>query len=230
MRRVLATVLALLLLAVGLAAVAVAKPGKPKLRTSAAAVATARGGMLTTAATYLGVTRPELRAELRAGRSLAQVATAKGKSVDGLKASLLAALKTRVDAAVAAGRLEPTRAAAMLRRAPARIDRLVERTSRGKADRMRGHRGSHGLLRAAATYLGLERAALAAELRAGTSLAQVATANGKSVDGLQAALLAALKTKLDAAVAAGKLDPARAARMLERAPAKIERLVHRTRS
>jgi len=68
------------------------------------------------------------------------------------------------------------------------------------------------------------------ELRAGKSLAQVATAKSKSVDGLKQALLAALKQKVDAAVAAGRLDAARAQKLLERAPAHIARLVDRSRS
>jgi hypothetical protein len=46
---------------------------------------------------------------------------------------------------------------------------------------------------------------------------------------LKQALLAALKQKVDAAVAAGRLDAARARKLLERAPAHIERLVQRTR-
>ena len=48
-------------------------------------------------------------------------------------------------------------------------------------------------------------------------------------DGLKQALLAALKQKVDAAVAAGRLDAARAQKLLERAPAHIERLVNRSR-
>ena len=49
-------------------------------------------GALAPAARYLGLTPPELRAELRDGKSLADVARAKGKSVDGLKQAILSAL------------------------------------------------------------------------------------------------------------------------------------------
>ena len=88
----------------------------------------ARGGLLKIAATYLGVTNAQLVTDLRAGKSLAQVATAKSKSVDGLKQALLAALKQKVDAAVAAGRLDAARAQKLLERAPAHIERLVNRS------------------------------------------------------------------------------------------------------
>jgi hypothetical protein len=44
--------------------------------------------LLTTAATYLGLTRSQLLSDLRSGKSLAAIATAQGKSVSGLEAAL----------------------------------------------------------------------------------------------------------------------------------------------
>lgn len=220
---------AALMLAVGLAAVAVARPGDPRLDASApTAVQQARAGtgLHAAAASYLGLSPARLRAELRRGKSLAQVAAARGKSVEGLESALLAAVKARVDAAVAAGRLDSARAQALLAGAPERIERLVSRRAEPRPHRAVAQRG---LLRAAATYLGIGPRQLAAELRTGRSLAQLATARGRSVDGLKAALLSALTTRVEAAVAAGKLDAARAQRLLERAPARIARLVDRTR-
>ena len=224
MRRITSVLLVLGLLVGAGAAVAVAKaPGKAKPR----AAKVQQRGLLPAAAAYLGVTPAALRADLRSGKSLAQIATAKGKSVDGLKAALVAAIKTRVDAAKASGKLNAARADRLLQRAPQLVERLVNATPRARAMRAKGARG--GLLKAAATYLGVTNAQLVTDLRAGKSLAQVATAKSKSVDGLKQALLAALKQKVDAAVAAGRLDAARAQKLLERAPAHIERLVNRSR-
>jgi hypothetical protein len=225
MKRISIVLLALAVLVGGASAVAVAKgPGKSSPRAAKAQ----HRGLLQAAATYLGVTPAALRTELRSGKSLAQVAAAKGKSADGLKVALLAAIKTKVDAARAAGKLDAARAARLLERAPRLVERLINATPRVRAPRARGARG--GLLKAAATYLGVTNAQLVAELRSGRSLAQVAAAKSKSVDGLKQALLAALKQKVDAAVAAGRLDAARAQKLLERAPAHIERLVNRSRS
>ena len=225
MRRITSALLVLGLLVGAGSAVAVAKaPGKAKPR----AAKVQQRGLLPAAAAYLAVTPAALRTELRSGKSLAQVTTARGKSVDGLEAALVAAIKTRVDAARAAGKLDAARAARLLQRAPQLVERLVNATPRMRAPRVRAARG--GLLKAAATYLGVTNAQLVTELRAGKSLAQVATAKSKSVDGLKQALLAALKQKIDAAVAAGRLPAARAQRLLERAPAHIERLVNRSRS
>ncbi len=225
MRRITSVLLVLGLLVGAGAAVAVAKaPGKAKPR----AAKVQQRGLLPAAAAYLGVTPVALRTELRSGKSLAQIATAKGKSVDGLETALVAAIKTKVDAAKAAGKLDAARADRLLQRAPQLVERLVNAKPRARATRAKGARG--GLLKAAATYLGVTNAQLVTDLRAGKSLAQVATAKSKSVDGLEQALLAALKQKVDAAVAAGRLDAARAQKLLERAPAHIERLVNRSRS
>ncbi len=223
MRRITSVLLALGLLAGLGAAVAVAKaPGKTKPR----AGNVQQRGLLPVAAAYLDLTPAALRRELRAGKSLAQVATAKGKSVDGLESALLSALRSRVEAAKAAGKLDAARADRLLQRAPQLVDRIVNAKPRARKSLARGARG---LLKVAATYVGLTNAQLVAELRSGKSLAQVATAKGKSVDGMEQALLAALKKKVDAAVAAGTLDAARAQTLLERAPARIERIVQRTR-
>src|SRR5215217_5379549 len=62
-------------------------------------------GGLDAAATYLGVTEEQLRTELAGGKSLADVAKAKGKSVDALVDALTADANEKIAAAVAAGRL-----------------------------------------------------------------------------------------------------------------------------
>jgi len=225
MRRITSVLLVLgLLVGIG-AAVAVAKaPGKAKPR----AAKVQQRGLLPIAAAYLDLTPVALRTELRSGKTLAQVATVKGKSVDGLESALLNALRSKVEAAKAAGKIDAARADRLLQRAPQLVERLVNATPRARAPRARGARG--GLLKAAGTYLGVTPQQLVTELRAGKSLAQVATAKSKSVDGLKQALLAAVKQKVDAAVAAGRLDAARAQQLLGRAPAHIARLVNRSRN
>jgi hypothetical protein len=60
---------------------------------------------LDAAATYLGVSKADLRASLRDGKTLAQVAKDKDKSVDGLVAAMVTAAKNRLAEAVAAGKL-----------------------------------------------------------------------------------------------------------------------------
>jgi hypothetical protein len=79
------------------------------------------------------------------------------------------------------------------------------------------------LLKAAANYLELDRATLAKDVRSGQTLAQIANARGKSVDGLQGAMVAAVKAQLDAAVSAGRLSSPREQQVL----ARVQKLVGR---
>ena len=59
------------------------------------------GGELGTAATYLGTTPSKLQSELRSGKTLAQIASADGKTSSGLESAMTATIKARLDKAVA---------------------------------------------------------------------------------------------------------------------------------
>ena len=52
-----------------------------------------RPALVAAVATFIGVTPAELRTELRAGKSLAQITTEHGKTVDGLESVILAACR-----------------------------------------------------------------------------------------------------------------------------------------
>ncbi len=153
-------------------------------------------GPLSAAATYLGLTTDALRAQLAAGKSLAEVATAQSKSVSGLEDALYANLESDLDADVTAGRLTSDRETQILAKAKTLIAAQVAR----KGMVGRAHGAPDGLQHAAAQYLGLTDAQLETQLRAGKSLAAVATAQGKTVAGLKAALVAQFSSTLDAYV------------------------------
>ena len=84
------------------------------------------------------------------------------------------------------------------------------------------------VIKAAASYLGLSRAELRAQAH-GTSLAQLALAQGKSVEGLQQAMYDAAKARLDKRVAAGKLSAQKEQTKLARIQARIAKLVNKIR-
>ena len=79
------------------------------------------------AAKYLGMTPKELRTARQSGRSLAQIAASKGKSVDGLVAAIVAPAKTRAAKAVSNGKLTQQRADELIARLTERVKALVER-------------------------------------------------------------------------------------------------------
>jgi hypothetical protein len=93
---------------------------------------------LDAAGTYLGLTEEQLHNRLESGKTLAEIAEAQGKSVDGLKDAMLKDAKTHLDAAVKAGRLSSAEEQRVLADLEQRIDDLVN----GKLpDRFRGRHG-----------------------------------------------------------------------------------------
>ena len=145
---------------------------------------------LATAATYIGITEAELRTELQTGKTLAEIAVAHGKTRDGLIAALSA---------------EATK----------KITTTVDQPGTSLTDRGvgKGH-GTRGItndIAAAAAYIGTTEADLRTKLQAGQTLTQIATAAGKTRDGLIAAMVADGNAKIDAAVAAGTITAAQAA-------------------
>jgi hypothetical protein len=82
------------------------------------------GGLVTAAATYLGLSERELIRELRT-KTLAKVARDQDKTVDGLEAAIRAAKKANLDEAVAEGRITSAQANALLQRFDAEVSDLV---------------------------------------------------------------------------------------------------------
>jgi hypothetical protein len=156
----------------------------------------------------------------RCQERLARVAERRGTTVDQLQASVKARLLARVDAALAAGRISTDQAAKVR-------DRIAGGTLCSGALRHKPHHGVHRLLATAADYLGLSPAELRAQLP-GTSLGELAVKQGKTVDGLEAALLAPAKHRLAKAVAAGTIPQAQADRRLDRLQKLVDRLVSKT--
>ena len=80
-----------------------------------------------------------------------------------------------------------------------------------------------------ATYLDLKPAALGAQLRSGKSLADIAKAQGKTVEGLKTTITDAATKQLDAAVTAGKLTKDQETKILAGLSKHIDDLVNGTR-
>ena len=190
-RLLLAVALALAVATAGAALVAgptaSAARGKP--------VAAKPAGPFALAAAYVGISTDQLRTEVRAGKSLAQVAVAHGKTRAGLVGALLAPAKAKLDGLHAAKKLTAAQHARALALATKGVEKLVDAKPRPSAD---APQAQGGLLDAATTYLELDRAALVQKLRAGSSLAEIAVSQGKTRAGLKAALLDAVKAELDA--------------------------------
>lgn len=85
-----------------------------------------RHAVLKASASYLGITVKELRADLKSGQSLAQVADAtSGKSSSGLLEDLVGVAKAKLDKRVAAGKLKAERETKLLARVTKRLQKRL---------------------------------------------------------------------------------------------------------
>jgi lambda repressor-like predicted transcriptional regulator len=90
--------------------------------------------LMEAAADYLGIDGADVREALRDGKSLAELARDKGKSVDGLKKALRAAIRKDADQAVEDGVLTRAQANRLVEKFGNAIDKLVEGNSEGGFD------------------------------------------------------------------------------------------------
>ena len=96
-------------------------------------------GHLSAAAEYLGLTAPQLFQKLGNGQSLADVAKAQHKSVDGLKKAIVDGAKKDLEQAVKSGFLTEAQSKDALAELQSRIDDIVNGTFPGPGPRERFH-------------------------------------------------------------------------------------------
>jgi hypothetical protein len=187
---------------------------------------------LAAAAKYLELSESDLRTKLENGQSLADVAKAQSKDLDGLKTAILDAAKTDLDKAVADKELTQSQADDIYSGLKSHIDDIVNADVKLRHFDGRGGPGpgfGFGFgadSAAAAKYLGLDESALRAKLRGGQSLADVAKAQNKDVQGLEDAIVASQKTRLDDAVSAKKLTQSQADDILANLKSHVDDLVN----
>jgi len=200
-------------------------PGGPGLGVRVGGGGVTYVDVLTPAADYLNVPLSTLQSDLKGGKTLAQEATAKNKTASGLIDAIVAAETKVLDAQKAAGWLTDAQEIALLDNFK---DQVTELVNNGPGVPPVGLKNG-GPLQTAADYLKISVSDLVADLKAGKTLAQEATAKGKTVDGLVQAMLAPLKTKLDKSVAAGDITAAQETTILNHATTALTNLVNNTK-
>ncbi|MFD2369612.1 hypothetical protein ACFSO0_06505 [Brevibacillus sp. GCM10020057] len=161
----------------------------------------------------------KLEEQLKAGKTLAEVAQAQGVSEDDVIALLVKQQSDKLAEAVKAGKLTQEQADKMSENAADRVKKMVE-----AAHQMRVHKGFGFVFGKNADLLALlklDEAKLQEELKAGKTLAEVAQAQGVSEDDVVALLVKQHEEKLAEAVKAGKLTQEEA----DKRSADLEKLV-----
>ncbi|HEX6391593.1 MAG TPA: hypothetical protein VFZ89_19165 [Solirubrobacteraceae bacterium] len=204
-------------------------------------------------ADYLGVSVADLRKELADGKSLTDVAKTENKDVDGLKKVITDAAKARLDKAVKDGDMTQKQADEIAKRLEEHVDELVELAPpkfrgfkggphfkggpgfavpapggprlHGGPGRAFGFGALGGEIAAVADYLGLSRAKLREQIADGKSLADIAKAQGKDVDGLKKVIAERARKRLAEAVKDGHLTQKQADTMGEKLEEHLDDIV-----
>jgi polyhydroxyalkanoate synthesis regulator phasin len=188
--------------------------------------------LVAVAGTGTAIAAAKLRSPQEESRAVVNDAARElGVSPERLTNAFRTALKNRIDEAVADGRLTKEEG-----------DRLKARIEEsdvpllGPAFRHHGGpfgRGERGFgfrreakLEAAAKYLGMSASALREQLRDGKTLAQVARARDKSVDGLVDALVAEKRERIEQRVRDGSMTREEADRCLAGLEARVRDMVN----
>jgi hypothetical protein len=151
---------------------------------------------LDAAAKAIGITTAELQADMKAGKTIADVAKAKGVAVQTVIDAMVAAAKTDLEA-----NLEKI----ITDEVNGTFKRPDGPSGPGGPDRGFGFRGGFGL-DSAAKAIGVTTDSLEASLKAGKTIADVAKSKNVSVQKVIDAMVAAMNTQLDSQVKAGHLS------------------------
>jgi uncharacterized protein YidB (DUF937 family) len=171
-------------------------------------------------ASILGIDVKTLQADLKSGKSLAEIAQTKGISEQTLISDLQAHLKTRLDQAVANGKMTADKENEILSKSASRFKNLVEHKGLFKHKK-----ADNGLLKDVSSILGIDVKTLRNDLKSGESIAEVAQSKNISEQTLISDLQAKLKARLDQAVAKGKLTADKESQILSKSASKLQKFV-----
>jgi DNA-binding NarL/FixJ family response regulator len=197
-----------------------------------------RPSPLAEAAKALGMTEAELKTELQAGKSIADVAKAKNIDLDTVIAKLTAAFKAHLDEEVKSGEHTQAEADAKLAEFKTRITSMVNAPGLpmhgGKGDHgPKGGKGGHGPAKFAtaklATTLKLTEAELQTQLQSGKTLKQIADAQNVDIANVKATLTSDFKAHLDEEVKSGEHTQAEADAKLAEFKTRLDDMVNGVR-
>ena len=175
-----------------------------------------------TAAATIGISPEELRSQVRAGKTVAQVATEHGVDPANVVNAIVVALTQQIDQKAAAGAVDANRVGHAKQKLPDVANRFVNETKQ-----RRGHRVLKDAVQAAANEIGVSENDLKQARKDGKSIAQLAKEHDKSVDDVVNAVVKAATSAIDQAVKDGKLDSKKADEIKQKLPDRVRQLVNR---
>lgn len=171
-------------------------------------------------ATEAGLEPREILAQLRDGLTLADIITVNGGAVDQVITTSVVQLTDQINQAVADGQMTQERADNLL----ANLQDVVTRGINGELFPNRLDRGAvrnasqRILIQSVADATNLRAPQILEQLRTGSTLADIITANGATVDTVVNAAVAAATEQINAAVVAGRLGQDQADQLIANLP------------
>ena len=209
-----------------------ATPTTPTTPSTPSVMKADRPSPLATVSKALGITETELKTELQAGKSIADVAKAKNIDIATVKAALVAEAKAHIDAEVANGKHTAAEGVTKLAEVTARIDTML--TTAGLPARGPhgdgGHKGKGGgkfMSATLATTLKLTQEELKTQLHSGKSLADVAKAQSVDIADVKTVLTSDFAAHLAEEVTSGKHTQAEADAKLAEFKTNLDTMVNR---
>jgi len=207
-----------------------AAPSSDATSTAPSVVKADRPSPLATVSKVLGMTEAELKTDLEAGKSIADVAKAKNIDLATVKAALVAEAKAHIDAEVAAGKHTAAEGVTKLAEKTARIDTML--TTAGlpaRGPHGGGGKGGPGKFMTAtlATTLKLTQEELKTQLHSGKSLADVAKTQSVDIADVKTVLTSDFTAHLAEEVTSGKHTQAEADAKLAEFKTNLDTMVNR---
>jgi len=192
----------------------------------------ADGEMLEDVATYLGVSVDTLKADLKNGQTLVQIAVTQGKTEEELITFIVSKRTDELKTALSDGKITQEQHDDAVKNLPARVKTIVERSLPSFKDGFKkGFRAGvdeQAMLEDVATYLGVSSDTLRTELQSGQTLAQIAVAQGKTEDGLINFIVSKRTDELKTALSDGKITQEQHDDMKDNLEARVKEMVERT--
>jgi hypothetical protein len=185
-----------------------------------------------------GLPTEAILGQLQGGLTPAEILSQQGVDPDTFIDSMLVDLQDHLSQAVSEGRIEQDRADQIYEKASEQLPLVMDRTfenagpgqGQGNGQRPQNQRNNvtRGIIGRLLEETGLTGEELRAELEAGKTPGEILIENGGDPDAFTASVLADLQTKLDEAVAAGKIDQERADQIYAQASERLPEALDQT--
>jgi predicted DNA-binding protein YlxM (UPF0122 family) len=179
--------------------------------------------------TLLGVNSSTLQQDLKAGKSLADIASAQGINEQKVIDLLVSQSSQRLDQAVQSGKLTQDKADSFKAKLADQTKKRVEQKGFGqdhkgfKGDQ--NHKFKGGSFKDLASVLGINQQDILNQLKAGQSLAEIASAHNVAEQTLIDQLVKDSTQKIDQAVQTGKLTQDKANQIETKLPDQVKKMV-----